>query len=420
MENSQDGHLRDYRQRLLDALRALPERRRREQSGTLRVFVNHEGVGRLDCAGGRAAFVYVSAKRPVELVELRTEAGLLVGSLCAPAWGKKTGEVHVGPYAIEVGITGGSQEGTVRLNARLIMSWPQRAWQAMAAGVARLGHREWPVRPKAEAWPSLSSAAVDHGWLRAVLVLQTCLILAVLFLLVDRLDDRVDQGTPVALVAPVVQEAEKPQARPATGEVSLDQHERMLASLAQGQGEILKTVRTQQRVEGRVRAEQKRIVVEIDRLRSQVAGLSLAKEALVKELAALQLRDRELELNMRRDMVELARALAPVETGKPVGGRLGEAASRPSTQPPQLAEIRPENPAHPLIFWVSFEEGTPETSIQQLIQEIHGRRGPTNAGWYNVEVNLPEPQTPDGFFESLKKTKIVKAVTTSLTPTPNR
>lgn len=414
MENPQDGHLRAYRQRLLDALRALPERRRRERSGTLRVFVNHEGVGGLDCDGGKAAFVYVNSKRPVELVELRTEAGLLVGSLCAPALGTKTGEVRIGSYAIEVSITGGSQEGSVRLDARLAVSWPRRVWDAVAAGAARLGQRDWRARPEAEPPAPVPSGTVGPGRLRPALVLQAGLALAVLFLLVDRLGDRVGQGPPVAQVA------ETPRAQPAKGETSLDQHERMLTSLAQGQDKILKTVKTQQRLENRVRAEQKRMAVEIGHLRSQVTGLSLAKEALVKELTALQLRDRELELSMRRDMVELARALAPMEAGRPVGGRLVETAPRPSTQPPQLAEIRPENPAHPLTFWVSFEEGTPETSIQQLIQEIHGRRGPTNAGWYNVEVNLPEPQTPDGFFESLKKTKIVKAVTTNLTPVPNR
>jgi len=74
----------------------------------------------------------------------------------------------------------------------------------------------------------------------------------------------------------------------------------------------------------------------------------------------------------------------------------------------------------PFTFLVSFQENTPEKSIQELFQEIHGRSGQINAGWYTVEVDLPQPQTPDIFVDTLKKMKIVKSVSTNFTTTASR
>jgi len=88
--------------------------------------------------------------------------------------------------------------------------------------------------------------------------------------------------------------------------------------------------------------------------------------------------------------------------------------------PSQVAEASRENLSQLFNFWVSFQDGTSEASIEQLIQEIHGRKGPVNAGWYNVEVTLPQPQPPDGFMESLKKAKIVKAVTANRNMPPGQ
>jgi hypothetical protein len=71
-------------------------------------------------------------------------------------------------------------------------------------------------------------------------------------------------------------------------------------------------------------------------------------------------------------------------------------------------------------FRVSFHDNTPEKSIQDLIQQIHGRTGQVNEGWYSIEVDLPQSQTPDLFVDALKKAKIVKSVATSLQTTSVR
>jgi hypothetical protein len=61
---------------------------------------------------------------------------------------------------------------------------------------------------------------------------------------------------------------------------------------------------------------------------------------------------------------------------------------------------------------VEFQDGTSEQNIEQWMKDIKGRRRASDAGWYSVEVTLPQPQTPDGFMEALRKAKIVKAVKT--------
>ena len=66
------------------------------------------------------------------------------------------------------------------------------------------------------------------------------------------------------------------------------------------------------------------------------------------------------------------------------------------------------------MFWVAFQDGTTEKSIEDLVQELNGiKKGPMKSGWYSVEVNLPNPEPPDRFLESVKRAKIVKSVVTS-------
>jgi predicted lactoylglutathione lyase len=130
-------------------------------------------------------------------------------------------------------------------------------------------------------------------------------------------------------------------------------------------------------VETRVFAELSRATTDRERMRDQLQSLTVAKDAMRKDIAVLETRA-------------------------------------------QVAEIRQETQVRPFMFWVSFQDGTPKESIDSLIREIDGRTGQINAGWYNVEVSLPQPQTADSFVESLKKATIVKAVKTSLNTSPDQ
>jgi hypothetical protein len=79
----------------------------------------------------------------------------------------------------------------------------------------------------------------------------------------------------------------------------------------------------------------------------------------------------------------------------------------------EMAKAGPDTQAQPLTFWVTFQEGTSEESIEHLMEEIHGRKGSVNAGWYPVEVRRPVGP-PDRILESIRQAKIVKAVSMSL------
>jgi hypothetical protein len=191
----------------------------------------------------------------------------------------------------------------------------------------------------------------------------------------------------------------------------------MLVTLAQSQEAAMQTMQAQQRELARLH----RAVNVVARAQQQLDGQLVTVGHRMRDLhdetkAEIEARNRELEYSVTQQVAALAKTIAPPEPAKPLVGKAPEA----SPPPPQVAEARRETPAQHVTFWVSFQDGTPEKSVDELIQEIHGRRGPINAGWHNVEVDLQQPQTPDGLFETLKKAKIVKAVATSLTATPGQ
>ncbi len=84
----------------------------------------------------------------------------------------------------------------------------------------------------------------------------------------------------------------------------------------------------------------------------------------------------------------------------------------------QLAEKPPAEPHNPTLFWVTFQDGTTEQHIDQLVKEIHGRRGQRRAEWTSLEVDLPDPTNQAGFLETLKKSSLVKAVAMKLEAPP--
>jgi hypothetical protein len=147
----------------------------------------------------------------------------------------------------------------------------------------------------------------------------------------------------------------------------LARQERMLTALMRGQAEVKQTLQIQL----------SDATADREQLRNQIQGMTTANEALSREIAQLQ-----------------TRAF--------------------------VTEAKLANQVPPFKFWVSFQDGTSQERIDQWVKEIRGRKGPTNAGWYRVEVNLPKPQSSNELLESLKKTKIVKAITTGpdARPTP--
>ena len=375
MGMEEEGQLSAYRERLLDSLRDFPERRRRERPDSLRVFVNQECVGTLTCGGAGSMSVFTSRGRPVHAIEVRTSTGLLVGGLCAETAGMRRAEFPVAMRTLEVSVENRLEGGSVRVAycaASPVRDWVKNRLTAVKTGMA-----------------GQSLSLSPDFWRMARVAGQAALVVSVLLLAADRLTDRWGLKETVARFTTI---AETSGMKLAAAEDALIKQEKVLTSLARtvkAQKQHLTRVQRavgvmaqeQQQfsasVETRVFAELSRATTDRERMRDQLQSLTVAKDAMSKDIAVLETRAK-------------------------------------------VAEIRQETQVRPFMFWVSFQDGTPEESIDSLIREIHGRTGQINAGWYKVEVSLPPPQTADSFVESLKKATIVKAVKTSLNTSPDQ
>ncbi len=375
MGMEEEGQLSAYRERLLDSLRDFPERRRRERPDSLRVFVNQECVGTLTCGGAGSMSVFTSRGRPVHAIEVRTSTGLLVGGLCAETAGMKRAEFPVAMRTLEVSVENRLEGGSVRVAycaASPVRDWVKNRLTAVKTGMA-----------------GQSLSLSPDFWRMARVAGQAALVVSVLLLAADRLTDRWGLKETVARFTTI---AETSGMKLVAAEDALLKQEKVLTSLARtvkAQKQHLTRVQRavgvmaqeQQQfsasVETRVFAELSQATTERERMHDQIQSLTVAKDAMSKDIAVLETRAK-------------------------------------------VAEIRQETQVRPFMFWVSFQDGTPEESIDSLIREIHGRTGQINAGWYKVEVSLPPPQTADSFVESLKKATIVKAVKTSLNTSPDQ
>lgn len=375
MGMEEEGQLSDYRERLLDSLRDFPERRRRERPDSLRVFVNQECVGTLTCGGAASMSVFTSRGRPIHAIEVRTSTGLLVGGLSVETAGMRRAEFPVAKRTLEVSVENRLEGGSVRVAycaASPVWDWVKYRLTAVKTGMA-----------------GRSLSLSPDFWRMARVAGQAALVVSVLLLVADRLTDRWGLKETVARFTTI---AETSGVKLAAAEDALTRQEKVLTGLARTVKAQKQQVTRVQRavgvmaqeqqqfsssVETRVFAELSRAATDRERMRDQIQSLTVAKDAMSKDIAVLEMRA-------------------------------------------QVAEIRQETQVRPFMFWVSFQDGTPEDSIEALIHEIHGHRGQASGGWYNVEVSLPQPQTPDSFVESLKKATIVKAVKTSQNTSPDQ
>jgi len=287
----------------------------------------------------------------------------------------KRAEFPVAMRTLEVSVENRLEGGSVRVAycaASPVRDWVKNRLTAVKTGMA-----------------GQSLSLSPDFWRTARVAGQAALVVSVLLLAADRLTDRWGLKETVARFTTI---AETSGMKLAAAEDALIKQEKVLTSLARtvkAQKQHLTRVQRavgvmaqeQQQfsasVETRVFAELSQATTERERMHDQIQSLTVAKDAMSKDIAVLETRAK-------------------------------------------VAEIRQETQVRPFMFWVSFQDGTPEESIDSLIREIHGRTGQINAGWYKVEVSLPPPQTADSFVESLKKATIVKAVKTSLNTSPDQ
>lgn len=370
-----DGQRHAYRETLLKALRERLARGPEADPGQVRVFVNRACIGALDCDRGEATLVYASQNGPVSWLELRSESGALVGSLHAQDFDTKT-----------VRFTAG---GT--LFAVTVQNGPERASATVSARPAYVRSR---VRPA----PALATARS-----LAAPLAQAGLVVAVVGLLVDRGVER--QALMQAMTASLeVQRQELADVHRVADDLSRELQDLRAQAGRAPEPAVSKNVAAEQRAQRLLMAELRRAADERKRLLRKIRELADKEEVTGRTLAALQVRSAEPE----------PKAVPPSPTPMPEP----PAAPDPAPAPPPLrsSAVMPDPSAPPLMFWVSFQDGTSEESIQRLIGEIHGRKGSVDAGWYNVEVVTPNPGTPEAFLESIRKSKIVRAV--SARPAP--
>ena len=397
-----------YRARLLGSLQVLPSRDHDEEPGSLQILVNHECVGTMECDQAGHAVASITQARAIQTVEIRTACGRLIGSLCAQDLRMKMARLPVGDHVIEISIHNRIDGGSVQV-----------AYHA-AKPESEQGR---PMANDPHANASLASLLPSRPWFpqsvwsQVAIAGRASFAIAVLFLVVDRLADRAGSPQPAE---PMEARATSISHDPGVVEKALARQEEVLFRLMQGQEAATRTLQAQQQA--------------LARAHQAIGGLAQGQYQLTDRLGRVSVQMAKLDEDARAGMDLRTKAERSV---KPATVTLAQ------TMPPDLSNTIPAKagelttlspgpfsgiadsthdlpPLASFAFWMSFHDNTPEKSIQDLIQEIHGRTGQTNAGWYNVEVDLPQSQTPDLFVNALKKMKIVKAVTTSLKTTSAR
>ena len=408
-----------YRRRLLASLQVLPGRDHDEDPGSLQIFVNHECVGAMECDEASHAVASITQPRAIQTVEIRTASGRLIGSLCAQDLRMKMARLPVGDHVLEISIHNRVDGGSVQVayHAAKFVSKEARPnvnvkdGHAKMSSASAMATRSWVPQPV---------------WSSAAMVGRAGFAIAILFLVADRLSDRVASSPRSEPVAPLVTSLPY---EAAVSEKTMARQEEMLIKVMQGQEAALRTMEGQQHalarayqaIEGLTRG-QSHLTARVGRVALQMAQLdetTRVERAELAGLAGIDMRGK-VERGAKQATVTLAQAM-PSDLSGAIPAKVTELTTLSPGSFPGITESSRNLPTlAPFTFWVSFQDNTPEKSIQDLIQEIHGRTGQPSAGWYNVEVDLPQPQTPDLFVDALKKMTIVKSVTTSLKTTSVR
>jgi hypothetical protein len=397
-----------YRARLLGALQVLPSRDHDEEPGSLQIFVNQECVGTMECDQAGHAVASITQARAIQTVEIRTACGRLIGSLCAQDLRMKMARLPVGDHVIEISIHNRVDGGSVQVAYHAAKAESKQARPAVKDGHAKGSPASiLPSRP----WLPQSV------WSHVAMAGRAGLAIAVLFLVVDRLVDRAGSPPPPE---PMEAHATSIPHDPTVSEKVLARQEDVLVRLMQGQEAATRTMQAQQHalarahqaIEGLARG-QYQMADRIGRVSVQMANLDEDARA------GMDVRSKA-ERGVQQATVTLAQTMS-TDLSNAIPAKTGELTTlSPGPFSGITDSTRDLPPLASFAFWVSFHDNTSEKSIQDFIKGMHGRMGQANAGWYNVEVDLPQSQTPDLFMDALKKMKIVKSVTTSLTTTSVR
>ncbi|MBA2487369.1 MAG: hypothetical protein H0V35_15005 [Nitrospira sp.] len=426
--------LTDYREHLLSALDDQPRRAAEERTRFLQVLVNHERVGTLDCAQADPSFAFTGRERSIQHLEIRNESGALIGGCVAPEAGQKEVRVPVGKAAVTIRVQNHFDGGSLQVRYETAPPW----W---AHVVAAIGVPSGTSKP---------AATVAPIWTMTTAFAQIMLAVGVVALLAERApswmgsDDRAHQLEEELAARQSTQEqidrvhqqlSQLVEAQAAAVAVSRSEQERiaqlnsLVDTVAHTQQKLttqvttvqedLQSVKTDvaQEVQTGMRVAVSAVETDRELVRQDLQSIKSVNETLIKQVALLESRNRELHARLALTSLEVAKANAsPKSTVLTKNDTTKDAAV-----PIPVADGLRETDRQAFMFWVAFQDGTTEKSIEDLVQEINGiKKGPPKSGWYSVEVNLPKPEPPDRFLESVKRAKIVKSVVTSKAMPPAR
>jgi hypothetical protein len=421
-----EQELTDYRERLLNALEDQPRRIREERPARVQVFVNQECVGSIDCTESNPSYSFASRERSVQNLELRNESGSLVGGVSAPEAGIRNARISLDRGCLHVHIQNKVEGGSAKVTFQRAPSWWARFTPV-------------PFRP-----PSIEPTGRRPAWSPVFAIAQVVMIIAVGALLVERIPDWMGHGRSSTFfqeerasrqamqeqfgrledrMSRLADNQEVVMSSAKSGQDQLVLLSRQFDTIAQIQQKLSAQVVTAQEelqtvkgsvsdeVQNGVRIALTKAETDQQMMRQELQSVKSVNETLIKQVGLLEGKNRELHARLALATMEMAKAATQSKSTA-----VAKADMPKETAPPaQVAEAaRREADPQAFMFWVSFEDGTPEKSIEELIQEINGtKKGPMNSGWYPVEVTLPKPEPPDRFLESIKRAKIVKAVATS-------
>ena len=421
--------LNDYRAHLLDALDDQPRRAAEERPGFLQVLVNHERIGTLNCAQTDPSFACTARERSIQHLELRSESGVLIGGCVAPEAGQKNVRIPVGNGNLTLNVQNHFDGGSLRVNYEVAPGW----WSHLATAIGL---------------PARAAVASTQGttvWAMTTAFAQIVLAVGVVALLAERLpawvgsEDRAHQLEEELAARQSTQDqidkvhqqlAQLVESQTAAVAVSRAEQDRMaqlntlidtvahtqqrLATQVVAVQEDLKTVKTDvaQEVQTGMRVAVNAVEADRELVRQDLQAVKSVNETLVKQVAVLESRNRELHARLALTSLEVAKANASSKPAVVAKNDPPKETPAPTVVP--VSDNLREADRQAFMFWVAFQDGTTEKSIEDLVQELNGiKKGPMKSGWYSVEVNLPNPEPPDRFLESVKRAKIVKSVVTS-------
>lgn len=420
MEHDKD--LADYCARMLRRLTMHARRSTGDPSDAIQVFVNERRVG---CLGRRESESTLQFQRQgcVDQIHLRSEDGVLIGSLSAPECGFRVARIPLPEGTVELRIRNTAEGGS----ASAVFTSDPQPWFRLLRTIAESVQAR-SLRP---------TTAVAASGMRIVVLMQVLLAVVVLALAADRIGVwMMLEKTP-----PPVTRAEAPWAATLTEVAKLEQQ---LGDLARMQAKAVDSIQSQQQ-------DMVQLRLAVAKLASSQsdggAGISIARQKMEhlqegnsQDLAqssrahmGMPTRDqRQLTDEIHNLTVENARLSKEMEelveqnqdlermlnVARPeVSSAIVTDHDHPMTiqepAPQQLTSTVPLPQAgghtQPFLFWVNFSEGTTQESIDQWVHDMRGRKGAVNEGWQEVEVTQPS-MPADRLLEQVRGAKIVKAV----------